>query len=682
LAINYRPEIDGLRAFAVISVILFHAGLRFFEGGYVGVDVFFVISGYLITKLIITEIKAGKFSIINFYERRARRLLPALYFVMALCIPFAWFLLTPSDLKEFGQSLTYVSIFSSNFLFWLESGYFEIASEFKPLLHTWSLALEEQFYIFFPISLILIWRFGTKSVLLILSSLFLLSFLGAEWASLHSPDAGFYLLVTRAWELLIGVFTAFFLESRTHFRSRLINQIISLLGFAMILYAVFTFDALTPFPGHFALIPTVGTCLMILCAVPNTFVYKLLTLKPVLSIGLISYSAYLLHQPLLAFARHKYYGGVSETLIITLCVLSMFLAWISYRFIERPFRENKRITSKNIFIFSISGLLIFPLIGISMQHESINSKSPNKLENVAYTSLNDKLNKVGSVCDSKEIIELEEFIYCEIGFKESDQTIILYGDSHAESIQYVLDEKFKSKKIRGIWIQNVLVEGVRCDSSIFTTNVKKIINKSIINCPDSFSKMIDSFDQASYLILFNRWSRKYYYSGSYLLTPHFENKSLGCIELEKYRSFIPLNKNGFQEPTDTNMREAVTNLLNLSLSKIKTIVVFPIPEIGCDPYKLNLAHRSKTGSELVSLSFPIEEYDSRNRFLIDAFQNFSNEQHNLLIKVPTRSAFCKRSSQEGCVVIEDSLPLYLDDDHLSDKGANIVVNEIFKFIDE
>ena len=169
---KYRPEIDGLRAIAVLPVILFHAGFDFFKGGFVGVDVFFVISGYLITTIIILEISEGRFSILNFYERRARRILPALFFMMTACIPFAWLWLKPDDLKDFGQSLIAVSTFSSNILFWLESGYFDTASELKPLLHTWSLAVEEQYYILFPIFLILSWNLGLKRILFFIDSVF------------------------------------------------------------------------------------------------------------------------------------------------------------------------------------------------------------------------------------------------------------------------------------------------------------------------------------------------------------------------------------------------------------------------------------------------------------------------------------------------------------------------------
>jgi peptidoglycan/LPS O-acetylase OafA/YrhL len=205
---KYRAEIDGLRALAVLPVILFHAGFEWFSGGFVGVDVFFVISGYLITTIIISEMADGKFSIINFYERRARRILPALFFVMAACLPFAWFWLAPTHLKNFGQSLAAVSTFSSNILFWWESGYFDTAAELKPLLHTWSLAVEEQFYLLFPLLLMITWRLGVRWILTLLALLFLCSLALAHWGAYNYPTASFYMLPTRGWELSLLLFTS------------------------------------------------------------------------------------------------------------------------------------------------------------------------------------------------------------------------------------------------------------------------------------------------------------------------------------------------------------------------------------------------------------------------------------------------------------------------------------------
>jgi peptidoglycan/LPS O-acetylase OafA/YrhL len=347
---KYRAEIDGLRALAVLPVILFHAGFEWFSGGFVGVDVFFVISGYLITTIIISEMAEGKFSIVNFYERRARRILPALFFVMAACLPFAWLWLTPSDLKDFGQSLVAVSTFSSNILFWLESGYFDTAAELKPLLHTWSLAVEEQYYILFPIFLMLTWRLGIKWILILLSIVFFISLGIAQWGAYNSPTAAFFLLPTRGWELLVGVFAAFYLKYNTHLKSHSLNQALSLLGFCLIVYSIIAFDETTPFPSLYALVPTIGTGLLILCTVPKTLVHKLLSLKFIIGIGLISYSAYLWHQPLLAFARHRLLGEVSELTLIALCLISLVLAWFSWKFVEAPFRNKKTLNGLHSYI--------------------------------------------------------------------------------------------------------------------------------------------------------------------------------------------------------------------------------------------------------------------------------------------------------------------------------------------
>ena len=206
---HYRQEIDGLRAVAVIPVVLFHAGFEIFSGGYVGVDVFFVISGYLITSILIRELEQGEFSLVRFYERRARRILPALFFMMLVCIPFAWAWMTPSQIEDFGRSLVAVSLFASNILFWRKIDYFAPAAEENPLLHTWSLAVEEQYYMFFPLFLLLAWRFGRTRVFYMIAAIAAASLLFANGAGATMPVANFYLAPTRAWELLAGSLCAF-----------------------------------------------------------------------------------------------------------------------------------------------------------------------------------------------------------------------------------------------------------------------------------------------------------------------------------------------------------------------------------------------------------------------------------------------------------------------------------------
>lgn len=356
---KYRAEIDGLRALAVVPVILFHAGFELFSGGFVGVDVFFVISGYLITTILIEDLEKDRFSIFHFYERRARRILPALFFVMLACLPFAWIWLLPDQLKDFSASLIAVSLFASNILFWRESGYFEAAAEENPLLHTWSLAVEEQYYVFFPIFLFLVWRFGRNRVFWLIVAMTGGSFLLSEWGSRNMIIANFYLIPFRAWELFAGSIAAF-IAQRRGVRS---NDALAMLGLAAILFAIFAYDETTRFPSIYAAVPVVGVVLLILYGGKDTWAARFLSAKAFVGIGLISYSAYLWHQPLFAFARTGSIYEPAPWVFLALGVASLVLAWVSWKYVETPFRNPDRIKRAGIFKLSAAGIGAFILVG-------------------------------------------------------------------------------------------------------------------------------------------------------------------------------------------------------------------------------------------------------------------------------------------------------------------------------
>ena len=334
---QYRRDIDGLRAFAVLPVILFHAGFAPFSGGYIGVDIFFVISGYLITTIILRELEEGRFSLLRFYERRIRRILPALFVMMAICTPIAWVLLSPYMFRDFTQSLAAVSVYLSNVLFWRESGYFDTATELKPLLHTWSLAVEEQYYVIVPMLLMALWALGRWVLFGVIVALALASLALAHWMADIYPSANFYLLPSRAWELLAGSICAFLLTRGL----RVSNDPLALLGLAMVVVPVFVFDADTPFPSLYTLIPVGGTALVILFTGPGSRMAKLLGWAPFVWIGLISYSAYLWHQPIFAFTRIHLIFEPSHELMAALSILSLAMGWVSWRFVERPFRNTR-----------------------------------------------------------------------------------------------------------------------------------------------------------------------------------------------------------------------------------------------------------------------------------------------------------------------------------------------------
>ena len=358
---KYRPEIDGLRSVAVLPVIFFHAGFEVFSGGFVGVDIFFVISGYLITLVLVEDIEKGRFSILRFYERRARRILPALFFVMAVCAPFAWLWMYPSQLRDFGNSVIMTTFFISNIFYWRQIDYFAPDAELNPLLHTWSLAVEEQFYIFYPPILLGLWILTVRTPafrLGIIATAAILSLGLAQWGAYNVPGANFYLLPTRAWELLAGSVCALLLHRRAwHSRDWIAHP-----GLLAIAVSSVAFHAQTPFPSLWALLPVLGTVAVILGAGPGSITYTGLAWRPMVAVGLVSYSAYLWHQPLFAFARVRSLEDPSAPVMLGLSALALVFAAFSWRYVERPFRTGSHalpLGQRGIFALSGAGMALF-----------------------------------------------------------------------------------------------------------------------------------------------------------------------------------------------------------------------------------------------------------------------------------------------------------------------------------
>jgi peptidoglycan/LPS O-acetylase OafA/YrhL len=445
---QYRPEIDGLRSIAVLPVLLFHAGFQTFSGGFVGVDIFFVISGYLITSIILKEKLEDNFQLVNFYERRARRILPALFLIMFFCIPFAFAFMTPSELKDFALSLGATSLFGSNILFWQDAGYFAGPNELKPLLHTWSLAVEEQYYIIFPLFLMLTWNLGFKWILSILSILALFSLILSQWASLNAPVANFYLLPTRGWELLMGVFTAFYILKKNYdfaFAPIWMAEIGATLGVLLIGYSIVTFDSFTPFPGIWTLVPTIGTVLIILFASPRTVLGRLLSLKLIVGIGLISYSLYLWHQPLFAFARIMSHDDLNPSEYFALIALSFIFAFISWKYIEKIFRDKNRIKTKNIFLGSALMSMLLLVMGSVIYFKTplfVNQDIYNRSVQLESLQEGRKQNIQSGICHyngSGRFTSADEFIQNWSCYNDDEKEMIslnlgIYGDSHSSDV--------------------------------------------------------------------------------------------------------------------------------------------------------------------------------------------------------------------------------------------------------
>jgi peptidoglycan/LPS O-acetylase OafA/YrhL len=349
--VKYRSDIDGLRALAVVPVVLFHFGLSWLPGGFAGVDVFFVISGYLITGIVKREIDEGRFSAAGFYERRARRIFPALFAMLAAVILAGLIIYTPDDLRDLGASVLATTTFCSNILFWLQTDYFAGPAELKPLVHTWSLAVEEQYYIVLPPLMWALSKFAPKRLVPTIIALTLVSF-GLSCAWLFFDRSGdFYLPHTRAWELFAGSLLA--LGVVPEIQSSLWRQLLGLVGLLLVAAPFFLLNQATPFPGWSALPTCLGVALLIHTGRQgDTVSAKVLSATPLVWIGLLSYSIYLIHWPLIVFTRYQLLRDPNGLEIGELLVATLVLAWISWRFIEQPFRIRGRISRKWVFSFS------------------------------------------------------------------------------------------------------------------------------------------------------------------------------------------------------------------------------------------------------------------------------------------------------------------------------------------
>jgi peptidoglycan/LPS O-acetylase OafA/YrhL len=662
---KYRPEIDGLRAAAVIPVILFHAGFSTFSGGFVGVDVFFVISGYLITTIILAEMEQGTFSLVNFYERRARRILPALFLVMFVSLPFAWFWLLPRDMKDFSQSLIAVSSFSSNILFWRNFGYWNAANELKPLLHTWSLAVEEQYYVLFPLFLMLMWRYRKRWILGSFMLVAGISLAIAQWGAYHKPRATFYLLPTRGWELAIGAGIAFyFLYRKQNIRTLLshksVNEVLVLVGLLMIGYAIFAFDENTPFPGLYALVPTIGAGLIILFSSSQTMVGRLLSAKPLVAIGLISYSAYLWHQPLLVFARHISLTEPSETTYAILAFLSLPLAYLSWRFVEKPFRTKGVFSRKAVFSFAAIVSALFTAVGLA------------GLINDGWT---DRFDSRLLTLDQESGCFAEKFLpekVCHL-VENPNKLTMLIGDSHANALAHEMQATFEKE---GIGLLHSYHVGCPPIENVYRAD--KGPEKNLDSAPCyMFNKglydYIEKNNEIEYVVMAARWSLTM--EGS-----RFNNQE-GGIETSKYVPHLDLVVNGKPEyHPDYGHRSQIAKAYADSVQKLlgmgkKVILIYQVPEAGWDvPRYLYKIHNiiGETGSTSHDV------FKERNRRSYAALDSIG--EHKNLFRIKPESIFCSNDINGRCVVQKNGIPYYIDDDHLSYSGARLIVNEVLGYI--
>lgn len=434
----YRPDIDGLRAVAVLSVVFCHAGFHC-PGGFVGVDVFFVISGYLIAGLILKELKQGTFTLTNFWERRIRRIVPPLVVVVMATLVASWFILMPADFAAFGKSVAGLALLASNVQFWKSIDYFDNAAEEKPLLHTWSLSVEEQFYIFVPVFLLLLAkRSKLNRAFLLLAAAAVVSFgLSIFWTHRH-PTTNFYLLPTRAWELFAGALLAFSPKCGIE-KKKWLLELLASAGMAMILVPCFVYDAKTPFPGLTALPPVLGSALLIWVGASTagfSWIGRTLASRPVVFVGLISYSLYLWHWPLFSLTRYLSAKAPITAVWWLLIAASVVLATISWRFVETPFRRRQVLANRSqlfavtavLFTFMLGGgVFLFKANGFEGR---INARTKNLVETGKFDH---------SYVRELELQDIPNNLV-RLGDTNKPASVLIWGDSHAMAVLPMIDQ--------------------------------------------------------------------------------------------------------------------------------------------------------------------------------------------------------------------------------------------------
>ena len=446
-AATYRPAIDGLRAVAVVPVVLFHLGVGALPGGFVGVDVFFVISGYLITGILFREMQAGRFSLARFYERRIRRILPNLYAMILATTLVACVLLIPFDLTRYGQSVVATLGFAANVYFWFRTGYFAPASDQLPLLHTWSLGVEEQYYLVSPLLLLLLADRHPRRIGLVVAVLFATSFALAVHQVRTAPDAAFYLPLARWWELMTGSFLALGLVPRPD--RRVLREALALAGLTAIVAAIALYRADLPFPGVGALAPCLGAAAVIQAdRGGDTAAGRLLGSRPLRAIGLLSYSLYLWHWPVIVFARYLAQRALTAGESFAALLAIVALAYGAYRWIEVPVR-SRRIPARRLFVGAGVGAGALASVAATLVVAGgLPGRYPPAVRPLAMAV--DRANPDRLRCDSPSPARLRSGDVCVIGAPGVAPSFALIGDSFADALSPGVAEAARRAGLAGI----------------------------------------------------------------------------------------------------------------------------------------------------------------------------------------------------------------------------------------
>jgi len=642
---KYRKEIDGLRALAVLPVVLFHAGWSALSGGFVGVDIFFVISGYLITRILMEEIGAGRFTFLNFYERRARRILPALLLVLFVSLLLVCFLGLPAHVEDTARSVIFSILSVSNIYFWSESSYFAPVAELKPLLHSWSLGVEEQFYLLFPIFLVVCFNIRLHAKWILAMSLPLL-FALSLWLSYEKPVVAFYWLPARAWELALGALLA--LGVFPECRPRAVRSMLSLLGLALILVSFFVIRSQDVFPGYVALLPCLGAALILHCAKDGVWVQRLLSSPVLVCIGLISYSLYLWHWPLLAFARMRW--ATIDLPVEVACgavAVTLLLAAASWRWVEQPFRSKLRVS--RAFLLKALGVGILLLMAGSfaaiLQHGW-----PARMEASVRKQLSaaQDVDPMRQPCEGfKEGGRAKE---CRFGEGQAKPSYVILGDSHAAALRPVFDRPvFSEARTGSLWWMRV------CPPILGATTTrpndqacKRFIAQSL--------EALRASPEITHVLLAARW-----------------NAVMTGLQPEtggSYRFFLTDDESQASSPEETAQvfKCALQRMVKaITVMGKDVVIVGAVPEPGFDVSTMSSLAAYHQSSAMLEVRR--EAVAARNRDSEAFFRQMANTYKHVHY-IPVWDIFCQR---HACALMDGGVPLYYDDDHITHTTASQIV---------
>jgi peptidoglycan/LPS O-acetylase OafA/YrhL len=644
MKLDYRPEIDGLRTIAVLSVIFYHTKVvifdhEIFKGGFIGVDIFFVISGYLISLIILKELnKSATFSFKNFYERRIRRILPPLLVVMLIFSPLSWYYLLPINFVDYSKSILYSIGFSSNYFFWSSGfSYGDVNTSLKPFLHTWSLSVEEQFYILFPLVLLFIFRYLKKYLISILIFFFIISLLIADYGSKLIPNANFYFITSRGWELLSGSILAYF-EIKLGHRSqqKKLNLILPSLGLILIIYSIIFFNDQMFHPSLYTLLPVIGICIIIWFSDKNEPITKLLSSKLFVYLGLISYSLYLWHYPILVFDTITEFSkdNMNKKILIGLAIL--VLSIISYHFIERPSRNRQNSFKKILSLVILFSLILVIINIIVIKNDGFKKRLP---EIISSNSFEYNSNK-----------------FLDYKIKNSNnKTVFLIGDSQMETLRLDLKKRVQHN--------NYEFDESIVNECLFFPGFNRVIAKT--------GKMSQSCNINYYSELENKLKKEknsiLIFGGRfplYIENSFFDNEEGGIEDknLWRYRYISSRNFKSIQD----SFRDSVYKLSKIN----QVILIYPIPEVG---WHISQKFFNQLPKEIISTSYKV--YKKRTKSSFELLDSIKGEN---IYRVYPNKIFCNTIIKDRCITHDEKNVFYLDHNHPSLEGAKMI-NDLILF---